>query len=103
MKLFIVRSDQVRTVKIKKNVLMALKRAVWRRESSETKFCQVSRARQSRVLKNSLVIWARKYKKATKRAKLDKISEEFVKRRFMNKFMTIWVKRLSLKLKKKHL
>jgi len=63
----------------------------------------VLKARKLKLLDKHLSIWIQKYKTNTKRNQLEKLSADFLRCRYINKYMAIWLRQLSHKLKKKHL
>ena len=100
---YIKRTDEVRNTVLLRKVLHALRRQTEKARQLDNAFCCILKQRKIKTVNKVIEVWLLKYKKNQKRSQLEKLSKDFLKCRYLNKYMTIWLKKLSLKLKKRHL
>ena len=63
----------------------------------------ILKCRKEQILSKYLKVWITKYEEVAKRDEQENQANEFCRRIYINKFMTIWFKRAGERLKKKHL
>ena len=102
-KIYISKVHEARNLRLEQFAFRALREAVSQKLELDHRFCQVLNMRRKRIIVKMFDRWHLRYLKVSRRNRLERLSQDFMRYKFVHKYMSIWLRKLSKRLKKKHL
>lgn len=100
---YISKVHEARNLRLEQFAFRALREAVNQKLELDHRFCRVLQMRRKQLIFNMFERWQARYLKVSRRNRLERLSQDFMRYKFVHKYMSIWLRKLALKLKKKHL